>query len=137
MITKFDSPKQYLQRIGKISVQQHEGVLPGTSVTVQTDAVGKVSTQRTWTDAVMNYEGNLIAVRSNSDIVFYPRNSTQTVADALGSTACGFVSQTQMLSNQKQFESVIFMPFPYFAEASECLNASPCTVSVTRYKLLF
>jgi len=110
---------------------------PGSSKRVKISAVGKISKQITWTDASMNRDGNLIAVRGYSQVVFYPRTSSQTVADSLGGTACSFNSRTVARSNQNQYEGVTFMAHPYFAEASECLNKMPCNVEVTRHKLKF
>jgi hypothetical protein len=136
-ITKFET-RYDLQRLGKISVYDHESLSPGTSSTMIVNNVGALSTQSVaWTDATMNLEGNLIAVRSYGSIMFFPRMSSQTVQDALGGAACSFISQSVLLYNQKQFEAVSFMPSPYYAEASECYGGKKCTLQVTQYKLLF
>eukprot|EP00590_Aulacoseira_subarctica_P007916 CAMPEP_0172427008 /NCGR_PEP_ID=MMETSP1064-20121228/40152_1 /TAXON_ID=202472 /ORGANISM="Aulacoseira subarctica , Strain CCAP 1002/5" /LENGTH=292 /DNA_ID=CAMNT_0013170967 /DNA_START=525 /DNA_END=1403 /DNA_ORIENTATION=+ len=135
-ITKFETRRD-LQRVVKISVDSHENLSPGSSSNVPFAAVGKVSQDATWTDATMNRKGNLIAVRSWNKIFFYPRDESQTVEDALGGMACPFVSSTVMRKSQDQFESVTFMPFPYYAEASECLNKKACELTITRYELSF
>ncbi len=132
-MTRYD-----LQSLGKISVYDHESLSPGTSTPVVINNIGSIAKQSVaWTDATMNLEGNLIAVRSNGFITFFPRMPSQTVQDSLGGAACSFVSQSVMLYNQKQFEAVTFMPSPYYAEASECYGGKKCTLQVTQYKLLF
>jgi hypothetical protein len=119
-------------------VYEHESLTPGLSKSVLINDLGPISTQTAaWTDATMNLEGNLIAMRSYGFILFFPRGPSQTVQVALGSAACSFISQSAMLYNQKQFESVTFMPSPYYAEASECMGGKKCTLHVTRYKLVF
>jgi len=135
-ITKFRS-REDLQRVGKISVDLHGHLTPGSSTNVSITAVGKISQTATWTDGTMNREGNLIAIRSWNRIWFYPRNSSQTIAAALESEVCPFVSQSTIDWDQTQFESVTFMPFPYYAEASECILGEQCTLDISLYKLLF
>jgi hypothetical protein len=112
-------------------------MIPGSSRIVTFNAVGSISQQLTWTDATMNVNGTLIALLSYKSTRFFPRSSSQTVADALQSSACPFISPTEMTSTQHQFESLTFMPFPYYAVTSECFNKVPCTLNVYRYKLIF
>mmetsp|Transcript_9914 Transcript_9914/g.14317 ORF Transcript_9914/g.14317 Transcript_9914/m.14317 type:complete len:421 (+) Transcript_9914:32-1294(+) len=135
-ITKFVTRRD-LERVGKISVESHQNLSPGSSLTVPVTAVASFLEEHTWTDATMNREGNLIAVRASNNIYFFPRDQSQTVKDALQGTPCPFVSATVMRQNQTQFESVTFLPFPYYAEASECSNEIACDLSITRYKLVF
>jgi hypothetical protein len=112
-------------------------MIPGSSRIVTVNAVGSISQQITWTDATMNVNGTLIALLSYKSTRFFPRSSSQTVADALQSSACSFISPTETTSTQHRFESLSFMPFPYYAVTSECLNKVPCTLNVYRYKLIF
>jgi hypothetical protein len=137
-ITKFYPKQCYLQRLGKISVQEHESVTPGSSKEVYISSVSELSINTLeWTDGSMNLEGNLIAVRTYKGIKFFPRTPFQTVADALGSAACNYSFRTIMRSDQRQFESVTFVSSQRVAEASECLDALSCTLNVTSYRLLF
>ncbi len=136
-ITKFPN-RCYLQRLGKISVQEHEGATPGSSKEVYISSVSEISINTlVWTDGTMNLEGNLIAIRSYKGIKFFPRTPFQTVADALGSSPCNYTFRTMLRSDQRQFESVTLVSSQRVAEASECLYALPCTLNVTSYRLLF
>jgi hypothetical protein len=135
--TKF-FPLTYLQRLGKISVEEHENLSPGSLKTVKIKASTKFSSKLTWTDATMNSEGNLITLRSYQRALYYPRAPWQTVSEALGGTPCSYKSVSMILNNdQRRYESISFMPFPYYVEASECWEELPCVLNVTRYKLLF
>ncbi len=137
ILTKF--PSRYdLQRLGKISVQEHANLAAGSFKAVFISAVSKLSMNAfEITDASMNLDGNLIALRDYEKIMFYPRTPLQTVAAALESLACNFTSQTELLSDQRQYESVTFFSSQRVAEASECLNELPCTLSMASYRLIF
>jgi hypothetical protein len=137
IITKFPT-REYLQRLGKISVKQHEKLYLGSSKDIVINAVSKLSiNSMEWTDGTMNLQGNLIAIRSYKVIKFFPRTPFQTVADAVGSAACNYTYQTLLRKDQVQYESVVFMSSQRIAEASECLYALPCTLNISTYKLLF
>jgi len=137
ILTKF--PSRYdLQRLGKISVQEHANLAAGSIKAVSMSAVSKLSMSAfEFTDASMNLDGNLIALRDYEKIMFYPRTHLQTVAGALESWACNFTSQTEQLSDQRQYESVTFFSSQRVAEVSECLNELPCTLYMASYRLIF
>jgi hypothetical protein len=136
IITKFLTC-EYLQRLGKISVKQHEKLYLGSSKDIVIISVSKLSiNSMEWTDGTMNLQGNLIAIRSYKVIKFFPGTPFQTVADAMGSAACNYTYQI-LWKEQVQYESVVFVSSQHIAEASECLYALPCTLKISTYKLLF
>lgn len=126
-----------MQRLGKISIEDHASITPGTSKQVCISAVGQLSERLTWTDATMNVGGTLIAVLSYEKIVFFPRAPSQTVANALQSAACTFMPRTDVSPEERQFEAITFMPFPYYAVTSECLNKAPSAFNIYSYELVF
>lgn len=137
IITKFPT-REYLQRLGKISVKQHESLDLGSTKEVFINSVSKLSINSVqWTDSAMNLEGNLIAIRSYKVINFFPRTPFQTVSDALGGAACNYTYRTLLRKDQVQYESVAFMSSQRIAEASECMYALPCTLNISSYTLLF
>jgi hypothetical protein len=127
---------QKLQRLGKISVEEHEDIVPGSSKRVAVRAVGIISQKLTWTDATMNEDGTVIALLNYNYVVFFYRSSAETVADALQSRECPLISSTERTTIHRQFESLTFMPFPYYVVTSECLFKEACTLNVYRYKLM-
>lgn len=135
-ITKFFK-RQDLQRVGKISVEDHQKLSLGSSKKVPVTSVAKISKAGTWTDAAISQDGGLIAVRTTDFVLFYSRSSSQTVADVLGGDACSFVADSYLHLNSAQFESITFSPFPYYAEANECPQGNPCSLHVYKRKLLF
>ena len=135
-ITKFFN-RQDLQRVGKISVEDHQKLSLGSSKKVPVTSVAKISKAGTWTDAAISQDGGLIAVRTTDFVLFYSRSSSQTVADVLGGDACSFVADSYLHLNSAQFESITFSPFPYYAEANECPQGNPCSLHVYKRKLLF
>ena len=126
-----------MQRLGKISVNSHKNLTTGRSYNVSIEAVGTFSENGTWTDAAINAEGNLIAVRTNRNIFFYPRSPSQTIAAAIKGSRCKFYAKSNKYSSEGDFESVTFMPFPFYAETAECVNQTLCYVKIPRYELLF
>jgi hypothetical protein len=85
----------------------------------------------------MNVDGNLIAVLSYQKVVFFFRAPSQTVANALQNAACTFMPRTDVSPKERQFEAITFMPFPYYAVTSECLNKVPGAFNIYRYELVF
>lgn len=119
-------------------MEEHRNLAAGSFKAVSISAVSKLPMNPIeFTDATMNLEGNLIALRDYERILFFPRTPLQTVADALESSACDFESPTELLSDQRQFESVTFLSSLCVAEVSECLNALPCTLNAAVYRLIF
>lgn len=119
-------------------MEEHTNLAAGSFKAVSISAVSKLPMNPIeFTDATMNLEGNLIALRDYERILFFPRTPLQTVANALESSACDFESPTELLSDQRQFESVTFLSSLQFAEVSECLNALPCTLNAAVYRLIF
>jgi len=125
------------QRLGKISVEEHEDITPGSSKAVTVRAVGTISHKLTWTDATMNEDGTVIALLNYNYILFFYRSPAETVADALQSSECPLITPTERTSINRQYESLTFMPFPYYVVTSECLFKEACTLNVYRYKLMF
>jgi hypothetical protein len=125
------------QRLGKISVEEHEGIAPGSSKAVTVSAVGTISHKLTWTDATMNEDGTVIALLNYNYVLFFYRSPAKSVADALQSSECPLITPTERTSVNRQFESLTFMPFPYYVVTSECLFKEACTLKVYRYKLIF
>jgi hypothetical protein len=125
------------QRLGKISVEEHEDITPGSSKAVTVRAVGTISHKLTWTDATMNEDGTVIALLNYNYILFFYRSPAETVADALQSNECPLITPTERTSINRQYESLTFMPFPYYVVTSECLFKEACTLNVYRYKLIF
>jgi hypothetical protein len=98
---------------------------------------------RVWTGADMSRNGRLIAMivaASPPRVYFFPRETGQTVVDALSVVGCDFVSATPFgLLNEKQHEAVAFVNAEgtIFAETSECNSGSPCKVPTYMQNLVF
>ncbi len=113
VITKFPT-REYLQRLSKMSVIQHEKLYLGSSKDIVINSVSKLPiNSMEWTDGTVNLQANLIAIRSYKVINFFPGTPFQTVADAMGSAACNYTYQTLLRKDQVQYESVVFMSVIY------------------------
>jgi hypothetical protein len=98
---------------------------------------------RVWNGADMSRNGRLIAMiagLSPARVYFFPRQTGQTVVEALSGVGCDFVSATSYgLLNERQHEAVAFVDEEgtIFAETSECNSGRACKVPTYIHRLVF
>jgi hypothetical protein len=135
--------------VGRIAAAKHSDLLPGQEIDVGSmegvredpPPQGNVGCQnagtfRVYQAADMSRNGKLIALAtgaSPSRTYFFPRETGQSVADAISGSHCSYVSATSFgLINEKRFEAVAFLDDEgtIFAETSECTDGNNCQVPI-------
>jgi len=141
--------------VGRIAAALHQGLEPGDEVNIGSiervmkdpPVQGSETCQdgpfRLYQGADMSRDGKKIALitgLSPARVYFFPRETNQTVTQALEETPCDFVSSTSFgLVNEKKHEAVAFVDEEgtIFAETSECNGGGDCEVPIYFHTLVF